>query len=251
MKILQGSDKDHGMSSVLELLHKLSEWKLLLPLITAYVLYFCYEYFKTFCNRLSIPYIGMDFPRVFFIQSGYLVSLLIILSLLVMFLISVITNLVKSVKIGLRLKLFISLIILIILFIVSTMLFNNNLSFIVWAIFVFFLSLFLDIQSTKYTNFFIIFVLFVSYSFFFNIPEQMGNDLAEELVEGSSNSGMLVDIQWDSTEPEIIKNKTLILVMSYNNKYYVVEKDMHFRDGEHAKLYIIPDNKVKFVASKT
>lgn len=246
------SDKIHGVPYFIKILHDYSESKLFLIFLTAYTYLICDLYFKAFCTRLSIPYIGLEFPKIFLIQSGYIVSWLIIFSILSILVISGLQYVIlwlntKFINCKLRgIIIIVIIIILIIIFFLASQYELYILSFFVVLIFVAFFKL----KLPKYTDIIIIIFIFILYPLYQEIPEKMGDDLAKEMIEGSSNSVQQVDIQWDSSEPEMEKNKTLILIMNHNNKYYIVEKDRQLRDDEHAKLYIIPESKVKFVSSK-
>lgn len=243
------SDKIHSVPYFLKILHDYSESKLLLIFLTAYTYLICDLYFKAFCTRLSIPYIGLEFPKIFLIQSGYIVSWLIIFSILSILVISGLQYVILRLNpkfISNRLRGIIIIVIIIILIIIFFL--TSQYELLILSFFI--IVAFLKLKLPKYTDIMIILILFILYPVYQEIPEKMGDDLAKEIIDGSSKSVQKVDIQWDSSEPEMGKNKTFILIMNHNNKYYIVEKDKQLRDDEHAKLYIIPDGKVKFVSSK-
>jgi len=85
--------------------------------------------------------------------------------------------------------------------------------------------------------------------FVFSVACISGNIVAEQTIQGNNSHSKDVKlILKDKNVSDEIENKSLILIVIDENKFYFIEKNETLR--KYPKLYIIPSNQIKIVILK-
>ena len=229
---------------------RLMEPTFILVIATSAFYIFVYYYYKGFCDRLSIPYRGLDLPFAFFLLAGSKIAMIIFGIASILFLLLVLRKtkvfgvldwhyreiiyVVLIASIGLILWAFIldyisvlssakipDIILLIPFIIFSTLIYSAIFSS-VYKIYKKLNNLIIPIVKTrsnylivKYSTMYVIlFILFIVIIYFLiYYPYSLGDSEAKELIEGDIGN---LNITFDSkikNETSFIYNKTFILVM--------------------------------------
>lgn len=226
----------------------LGESAILIAIISAVIFFIGLRYYGTFFDRLAVPYKFLGFSVVDYMIAAIIP--IIGLSLLYSIVFSVWSHAPKN-----RMEAFVGNLVLFIplaLTIIVYNLFVKNylIKSIITISFVLAILYYIYLSYQKYssayslylgnTNLFL-FLILITGSFIM-IADVVGNHNAEQLIQGKSGSEIQLLLE-DNTMNLQLQNKTLILVMLYDNKYFVIEKNESITVDP--KLYIIQNDKIK------
>lgn len=211
----------------------------IIALVPAIIYFITFLYYYRFCNRLSTPLSNLF--QVFYLNGLLILSVIIIYSLLV-YLYLVYVERHRS-----RYPLILLIILLAIILIYSII---NSIQ-VIYVILILY-SLLVPMLIANYLResgqvyerfwkyFSVIAVIFCILVIIYYLP-RMGEMDAENLIKGANGS---LEIKMELKDPaSFLENKTLILIMYADGKYFVTEKIESI--NEKSKLYIIPDSQVK------
>ncbi len=249
--------KENSVSKVSQFspntLSRFIEFTSVLTLITASLYFIGYGYYDSFFGRLSLPHMGLNLPTIFYFQEMWRVWLLGIIIISSSFLWA------KEPPITTVQVIFGNLTLIIIaiggILWYLPMVFDKNNSYIgtygvVSFVFVLF---FLTVHASKHhwslAHFFyssgliIRIILTGGFIFFmFWIAGIMGSFDATRLAAGDLPNSQEITLELKEPNNDL-QNRSFILVLHYDDKYYLVEKSIPI--PEYPLLYIIPDDQVK------
>lgn len=256
MSLINGKDE---MTKNHDYLNVLFDSAFLVVIVTSCLYLFGYGYYKSFFDGLSIPTKFLEISPVhYFIKSFDVIIIFSIVFTIALLLYSF--NIYLSSKINIPKLIFYFLLILslsISLLIIPLLSFDmrlNILAMIVLAVpFLISINKFHfgdtyakllkelkniieaeNINKFIYSVILLLFVLFYSSTFGFND--------AANFTHGNSPDALEIQLNLKDKNDTELQNKTLLLVMMHQNKYYIVEKNIN---GSDSNLYIIPVDQVE------
>ena len=234
-------------------LFRFIEFSSVVGMITASLYFVSYGYYDSFFGSLSLPHMGLNLPSIFYFQDMWRVWLLGLIFISVSFIgVKEPPVTIAQVIIGNLVPILIALGGIIWCL---PKIFDINYSYIASFGFIslLFSLFFLTVDSSKkkwslayffYSSGLIVRLILIAVFIFFMfwIAGIMGSFDAQRLVAGDLPGSQIITLDLKELNNNI-QNKSFILVLHYNNEYYMVEKNIPV--PEYPLMYIIPDDQVK------
>lgn len=240
-------------------INELFDSAFLVVIVTSCLYLFGYGYYKSFFDGLSIPTKFLEIsPAHYFIKSFDVIIIFSIVLTVGLFVYSLYTYL--STKINIPKLIFYLLLLLsvsISLLFIPLLSFDMRLNILAMIalgvpflisinIFHFgdtyakLLREFDNILKAEKTNKFIYSVVLLSFVLFYS--STFGFNDAANFTHGNSPDALEIQLNLKDKNDTELQNKTLLLVMMHQNKYYIVEKNINVSESN---LYIIPVDQVE------
>jgi len=232
----------------------LAEPAIIVVITTAFFYMVVAGYYISYYKRLSISFYSLDLPLTFYLYAGNNILNSIYWLIISLFFIRTvyygITAYKKIEKNKETAFMYLMLIVYSIVVVTSILNFIKN----VFVLFMILLMILISIpffnkaykeKSYKTFDFITLSFIFI-FLIFISIPSNLGNISAESLVRGDAGN-LEVKLDLDNKSPDLL-NKTLMLVIHSDSKYYLVEKNESV--PKEVNLYIIPDDQIKMIMVK-
>ena len=215
-------------------------------------------YYMGFFGRLSLPYIYLSVPSIFYLFAGH--TLLIILIIFIFYLaglLAIMSDLMKKKEkpdrgdyLRLFALIFFSIISLIAIYGITESFFLAFFSCIGLPLSAcLIISTYNQLRNESEGKFYIRSLFMIAFIFLIMslmIPPKVGDFVARRYLDGiSPHLEVNLNVKDDNLN---ISNKTFNLVMYSDNKYYVIENKSYSND--YPRVYVIRDDQVKVAAMK-
>ncbi|OPY55085.1 MAG: hypothetical protein A4E48_00155 [Methanosaeta sp. PtaU1.Bin060] len=231
----------------------MTEPTIIIALVTSIFYTSISGYYIAYFKRLSIPFYTLDLPFTFYLNAGngilYALYYLIILVSLGGSL-EIAVKMYKNGKFDRRdLFWFISGLCIFALLLLFIFNFVKNIFFILFVLLMtihFYDFIYKKYRNKNYETLTVQNLFIVAFIICISIPSYLGTINADKLIGGDAGS-LEVKLDLDNKSPDLL-NKTLILVVHSDGKYYLVEKNKSI--PKEPNLYIIPDHQIKSIVVK-